>query len=75
MVTFYPASGYRYHTSGALTGTGSDGDWWSSAVSGAIAYHLAFYSSVVYPAYSSSRAYGLAVRCVQYLLLFKYSVL
>ena len=64
---FYPASGYRNRTSGALTGVGSDGYSWSSspAQSSAYAGYLDFNASNVYPQDNGSRAYGFPVRCVR----------
>ncbi len=64
---FYPASGYRNRTSGALTRVGSEGDYWSSAPTGGSAYagYLSFHSSYVYPFFNFNRAYGFTVRCVR----------
>jgi hypothetical protein len=70
-VTFYPASGYRYPTSGAFNVTGSAGYAWDSAVTGVNAYFLGVYPTLVYPMHSNSRAFGWSVRCVQHLLLLK----
>jgi len=68
VVAFYPASGYRNNTSGAFGNIGSNGYAWSSAVSSANVYYLNFNSTVVNPINTAERAYGRAVRCVQYLL-------
>ena len=63
---FFPASGYRNYSSGALGGVGSDGNSWSSAPYGATnAYYLYFNSGDVYPLYYGSRAYGFSVRPVR----------
>jgi hypothetical protein len=70
VVTVYPASGYRMHTSGAFIVTGSSGYMWHCAISGTIAHPLYFTSSLMYPMHSDHRALGFPVRCVQYLLLF-----
>jgi hypothetical protein len=69
-VTFYPASGLRMHTSGAFNVTGSYGFALSCALSGVNASSLGFWSAV-YPLNLAGRAFGLSVRCVQYLLLLK----
>ena len=64
---FYPASGYRNRSSGALTGVGSNGYSWSSSPtqSSTDAGYLTFYATSVYPQSSNSRAYGFPVRCVR----------
>lgn len=63
---YFPASGFRDHESGALSGMGSGGYYWSSAPSSAAnAYGLDFYSGNVYPLDSGSRAYGFSVRPVR----------
>jgi hypothetical protein len=71
VVTFYPASGCRYSTSGAFIYTGGEGDCWSSAFTGASGCRLAFNPTAVSPLGSAGRAYGFPVRCVQNLLLFE----
>ena len=61
---FFPASGYYLGTS--LGSRGSYGNYWSSSyLSATNAYNLYFYSSLVYPAYSSYRRYGFTARAVQ----------
>ena len=64
---FYPASGYRNRTSGALTYVGSGGYSWSSspAQSSTSAGYLSFLATGVYPQCNDSRAYGFPVRCVR----------
>ena len=64
---FYPASGYRNRTSGALAGVGSNGYSWSSspAQSSTSAGHLSFGATNVIPQYNFSRAVGFPVRCVR----------
>jgi hypothetical protein len=71
VVTFYPAAGRRALDSGAFGSTGSNGVYWSSAVSSANGYDLDFSSAVVNPTIGSNRAFGFSVRCVQHLLLFE----
>ena len=63
---FFPVSGYRDSSDGSLNGVGGYGYvWLSSANSQNNAYYLIFYSSVVNPQSSLSRAYGFSVRPVQ----------
>jgi len=63
---FFPASGYRNNTAGALSDRGSYGYGWSSTqVSSTNGYYLLFNSSASYPATSYSRAVGFPVRCVR----------
>ena len=64
---FYPASGCRSRTSGALTNVGSNGYSWSSAPtqSSTTAGYLSFNAAGVYPQNDTSRAYGFPVRCVR----------
>jgi hypothetical protein len=69
VVTFYPATGLRYPTSGAIVDTDYSGRAWSVAISGTNAYYLVFTSANVYPTGSNVRAYSFPVRCVQYLFL------
>ena len=64
---FYPASGYRSRTSGALARVGSFGYSWSSSPtqSSTFAGSLYFNATYVNPQYDNSRAYGFPVRCVR----------
>ena len=63
---WYPASGYRYYYDGSLGNVGSDGYCWSGSPDDYFAYYLSFdYRGYVYPSHSSSRAYGLSIRCLQ----------
>ena len=64
---FYPASGYRNRSSGALTYVGSGGYSWSSSPtqSSTLAGYLSFSAASVYPQDFSSRAFGFPVRCVR----------
>lgn len=63
---FFPASGYRNNSSGALSNVGSNGYYWSavpySTYSGRYLY---FYSTGVYPLNDYYRSRGFAVRPVQ----------
>jgi hypothetical protein len=70
-VTSYPASGWRMHTSGVFSNTGSAVDYWGCAISGANVQYLYFSSAAVSPVTTSYRACGFPVRCVQHLLLLK----
>ena len=58
------AAGYRGFSDGSLGGVGSNGNYWSSTVSGAYARSLHFDSSDAYMD-SYYRAYGFSVRCLK----------
>ncbi|MBP1613755.1 MAG: hypothetical protein H6Q13_1203 [Bacteroidetes bacterium] len=62
--SWYPASGYRSSSTGALGTVGASGFCWSSVISAANASCLIFNSSGVNST-SGNRAYGFGVRCVQ----------
>ena len=63
---FFPASGYRSNSSGAVCNVGSNGYFWSSSpLSVTNGYYLLFNSSSVTPSNYSNRCYGFPVRCVQ----------
>ena len=63
---WYPASGYRYGSSGSPNYVGFYGYYWSVSPNGGGAYYLCFdYNGGVGPAFSSRRAYGQSVRCLQ----------
>ncbi len=63
---YFPASGYRNYSSGALYAVGSYGCCWSSAPGSATyAYYLDFHSGYVNPLGLNYRAYGFAVRPVR----------
>ena len=63
---WYPASGYRNYDVGSLSLVGSYGYFWSASPSGNLACRLSFYYvGYVGPSYSSYRAYGQSVRCLQ----------
>jgi uncharacterized protein (TIGR02145 family) len=59
-----PMAGFRGYSSGSLFYVGSDGDYWSSTVSGTDARSLFFFSSNAYMV-TRSRAYGFSVRCLK----------
>jgi len=59
-----PVAGYRNNSTGALTNVGSNGNYWSSTVSGTNARYLSFASSDAYMN-ASNRAYGFSVRCIK----------
>ena len=68
--TWYPASGWRNDFDGGLECVGSYGNYWSASPSsflyGNYAYYLYFsYDGYVDPSYSSFRALGYSVRCLQ----------
>jgi hypothetical protein len=62
---FFPASGSRNNSTGALNELGLRGYAWSSSPYGANGRYLSFNAPGVNPAYSSNRARGFAVRCVK----------
>ena len=59
-----PLTGYRHVGNGSLGNLGSHGNYWSSTVNPTAALHINFYSSSV-TINSSSRAVGLAIRCIK----------
>ncbi len=66
--TFYPAAGYRYSTTGALSYVGKVGNYWSASVSSSIedSYLIHFKSSVLLdPSGINYRAPAYSVRCVR----------
>ncbi len=63
--SWYPASGNRNSSAGALLNVGAVGYYWSSAVSGTSGIYLVFNNGNVDPGFSNYRANGFAVRCVQ----------
>jgi len=63
---FFPASGCRSYTDGALTSRGTYGSGWSSTQkSSTNGYYLSFYSASSYPADNGSKAVGFPIRCVR----------
>ena len=66
MVTFYPASGYRNNSSGALNNVGSNGCYWSAVPNSTNnGRNLNFNSTNVNPLNNNNRSNGFAVRPVQ----------
>ncbi|GHT68771.1 hypothetical protein AGMMS50239_34510 [Bacteroidia bacterium] len=62
---FFPTSGFRNYTGGAVGYTGSNGYYWSSSpYSSTNGFSLLFVVPAAYPAYSHDRADGFPVRCV-----------
>ena len=57
-------AGERSHISGTLSFAGSNGYYWSSTVNGISASYLYFSTSGAYM-HSTSRAYGISVRCIK----------
>ena len=63
---WYPASGFRNSYDGSLSNVGSHGFYWSASPGSYNAFSLYFHNNGnVNPSYSSSRAYGRSVRCLQ----------
>lgn len=64
--TWYPASGCRYYTDGALSNVANYGSYWSVTPFSRYAYRLYFSpNGDVNPTNSSYLAYGFSVRCLQ----------
>ena len=63
---FFPASGYRGNSSGALSYVGGGGYYWSPVpYSTNLGRYLSFVSTGVYPLNYNGRSYGFAVRPLQ----------
>lgn len=63
---FFPASGYRYYSTGAMHSVGSYGYFWSAVPNSTYnGRYLYFSSSSINPLNYSLRSYGFAVRPVQ----------
>lgn len=63
---WYPASGYRYFTSGNLIDVGAKGHWWSVSTDGQYAIYLYLLDSgCVYSLLHIDRANGVSVRCLK----------
>ncbi len=63
---WYPAAGYLLSGDGSLDDVGNYGNWWSCTPYDYSVYSLFLdYYGYVFPSSSSSRAYGLSVRCLQ----------
>ena len=66
MVTFFPASGYRSYSTGAVNYVGSYGYFWSAVpYSTNYGRSLYFNSSYINPLNNNNRSNGFAVRPVQ----------
>jgi hypothetical protein len=63
--TFFPASGCRSNSTGALNELGLHGSAWSSSLNGVNGRYVYFRAAVLYLAPAHSRALGLPVRCVK----------
>jgi len=64
-IVFFPATGYRSFSSGALSNVGSNGYYWSAAPPSApYGYGLYFSNGPGDSSTNGSRAYGFTVRCV-----------
>jgi uncharacterized protein (TIGR02145 family) len=62
---WFPATGYRYSTSGALSNVGSNGYYWSGTpYSATYGYYLDFNAGWVNPSSYANRAGGFAARCI-----------
>jgi uncharacterized protein (TIGR02145 family) len=63
---FFPASGYRLNTNGALNSQGSWGNGWSSTQASSFSgYSLSFLATDSNPASRNSKPFGFSVRCVK----------
>ncbi|MDR1226052.1 MAG: hypothetical protein LBK47_04045, partial [Prevotellaceae bacterium] len=63
---FFPASGYRSVSVGALTNQGIRGyNWTSMQMTGTESYRIYFYATVSGPTATGLKANGFSVRCVQ----------
>jgi len=58
-------AGNRNNSNGSLNNQGSNGNYWSSSVTGSNAYDLDFLSSSVNPANNNNRTNGFSVRCLK----------
>ena len=58
-------AGNRDNGNGTLNNQGSNGNYWSSSVTGTNAFYLNFNSGSVNPANTNNRANGFSVRCVK----------
>ncbi|GHT70076.1 hypothetical protein AGMMS50239_37890 [Bacteroidia bacterium] len=62
---YFPASGYRYYSTGALTNAGTNGIYWSSSPNSNVrGYHLGFSSPSANPTFNNYRTSAFSVRCV-----------
>jgi uncharacterized protein (TIGR02145 family) len=65
LVVIFPVGGNRNNSDASLNNQGSNGNYWSSSVSGTNASNLNFNSTAVNPANANNRANGLTVRCLK----------
>jgi hypothetical protein len=65
LVVIFPVGGNRNNSDGSLNNQGSNGNYWSSSVSGTNASNLNFNSTAVNPANANNRANGFTVRCLK----------
>ena len=65
LVVILPVGGNRNNSDASLNNQGSNGNYWSSSVSGTNASNLNFNSTAVNPANANNRAYGFTVRCLK----------
>jgi hypothetical protein len=63
--TFFPASGSREPSNGALAYLGEYGFAWSSSPSGTYGHYLRFDANTIFPAYANVRMSSRPVRCVR----------
>ena len=61
---WFPAAGYRYSSSGALSGVGSDGFYWSATPGSTYNGRNLYFNSSIWYWYNRIRAYGFSVRPV-----------
>ena len=61
---FFPASGYRYNSSGSLYDVGSYGHYWAASAYSSYSGHRLYFYSSSWSWYSNSRAFGYPVRAV-----------
>ena len=65
IVVIKTVAGNRNNSDGSLNNQGSNGNYWSSSVSGTNASNLNFNATNVNPANANNRANGLTVRCLK----------
>jgi uncharacterized protein (TIGR02145 family) len=64
-VVIHTVAGNRNNSNASLNNQGSNGNYWSSSITGTNAYNLNFDASSVNPANNNNRANGLTVRCLK----------
>ena len=72
IVVINTVGGNRNNSDASLNNLGSNGNYWSSSVSGTNALNLNFNASSVNPANANNRANGFTVRCVKDLQINEY---